>query len=34
VADANPIIKFLPHMLKLLTVDSGDCFHDSLSQLR
>jgi hypothetical protein len=31
-ADVNPIIKFLPHTLKHLSVDSSDCLHDRSSQ--
>jgi hypothetical protein len=32
-ADVNPVIKFLPHTLQHLAVDSSDYFHDPLSQL-
>jgi hypothetical protein len=32
-ADVNPVIKFLPHMLQHLAVDSSDCLHDPSSQL-
>jgi hypothetical protein len=32
-ADANPVIKFLPHTLQHLAVDSSDCLHNTLSQL-
>jgi hypothetical protein len=32
-ADVNPVIKFLPHTLQNLVVDSSDCLHDLLSQL-
>jgi hypothetical protein len=32
-ADINPVIKFLPHMLQHLTVNSSDCLHNPLSQL-
>jgi hypothetical protein len=32
-ADVNPVIKFLPHTLQHLAVDSSDCLHDPLSQL-
>jgi hypothetical protein len=31
--DVNPVIKFLPHTLQHLAVNSNDCLHDSLSQL-
>jgi hypothetical protein len=31
--DINPLIKFLPHVLQHLAVDSSDCFHDPSSQL-
>jgi hypothetical protein len=31
-ADVNPVIKFLPHTLQHLVVDSSDCLHDPLSQ--
>jgi hypothetical protein len=31
-ADVNPAIKFLPHMLQHLAVDSSDCLHYPLSQ--
>jgi hypothetical protein len=34
VADVNPVIKFLPHMLQCLAVNSSDCLHDPSSQLR
>jgi hypothetical protein len=34
VADVNPVIKFLPHTLQRLAVDSSDCLHDPSSQLR
>jgi hypothetical protein len=27
-ADVNPVIKFLPHSLQDLVVDSSDCLHD------
>jgi rhamnogalacturonyl hydrolase YesR len=30
---ADPLIKFLPHTLKHLAVDSSDCLHDPSSQL-
>jgi hypothetical protein len=33
-ADANPVIKFLPHTLQYLAVDSSDCLQDHSSQLR
>ena len=33
-ADVNPVIKFLRHALQHLAVDSSDCLHDPLSQLR
>jgi len=33
VADVNPVIKFLPHTLQHLPVDSSDCLHDPLSRL-
>jgi hypothetical protein len=32
-ADVNPVIKFLSHTLKHLTVDSSDYLHDPSSQL-
>jgi hypothetical protein len=32
-ADVNPEIKFLPHTLQHLTVDTSNCPHDPLSQL-
>jgi hypothetical protein len=32
-ADVNPVIKFLPHTLQHLAVESSDCLHDPLSQL-
>jgi hypothetical protein len=32
-ADVNPVIKFLPHTLQYLVVDSSDCLHDLSSQL-
>jgi hypothetical protein len=32
-ADVNPVIKFLPHTLQHLVVDSSDCLHNPLSQL-
>jgi hypothetical protein len=32
-ADVNPVIKFLPHTLQNLAVDSSDCLHDPLSEL-
>jgi hypothetical protein len=32
-ADINPVIKFLPHMLQRLVVNSSDCLHDPSSQL-
>jgi hypothetical protein len=32
-ADVNPVIKFLPHTLQHLAVDSSDCLH-GLPQLR
>jgi hypothetical protein len=32
-ADVNPVIKFLPHTLQRLAVDSSDCLRDPLSQL-
>jgi hypothetical protein len=32
-ADANLVIKFMPHTLQHLAVDSSDCLHDPLSQL-
>jgi hypothetical protein len=28
-ADVNPVIKFLPHILQHLVVESSDCLHDS-----
>jgi hypothetical protein len=31
--NVNPVIKFLPHTLQHLAVDSSDCIHDDLSQL-
>jgi hypothetical protein len=31
-ADVNPVIKFLPHRLQHLMVDSSDCLHDPLSR--
>jgi hypothetical protein len=31
--DVNPVIKFLPHTLQHLAIDSSDCFHDPASQL-
>jgi hypothetical protein len=31
--DVNPVIKFLPHTLQLLAVDSSDGIHDPSSQL-
>jgi len=33
-ADVNPVIKFLSHTLQHLVVNSSDCLHDLLSQLR
>jgi hypothetical protein len=33
VADVNPVINFLPHMLQHLAVDSSDLLHDPSSQL-
>jgi hypothetical protein len=27
-ADANPVIKFLPHTVQHLAVDSSDCLHE------
>jgi hypothetical protein len=33
VADVNPVIKFLPHTLQHLAVDSSDCLQGPLSQL-
>jgi hypothetical protein len=33
VANVNPVIKFLPHTLQYLMVDSSDCLHDPLFQL-
>jgi len=32
-ADVNPVVKFLPHKLQHLTVDSSDCLHNPLLQL-
>jgi hypothetical protein len=32
-ADVNSVIKFLPHTLQYLAVDSSDCLHDLLSLL-
>jgi hypothetical protein len=32
-ADIHPVIKFLPHTLQHLVVNSSDCLHDPLSQL-
>lgn len=32
-ADVHPVIKFLPHMLQHLAVNSRDCLHNPLSQL-
>jgi hypothetical protein len=32
-ADVNPVIRFQPHMLQHLVVDSSDCLHNPLSQL-
>jgi hypothetical protein len=32
-ADANPVIKFLPHPLQNLVVDNSDFLHNPLSQL-
>ena len=32
VADVNPVIKFLPHTLQHLAVDSSHCLHDPLQQ--
>jgi hypothetical protein len=32
-ADVNPVIKFLPHTMQYLVVDSRDCLNDLLSQL-
>jgi hypothetical protein len=32
-ADVSPVIKFLPHTLQHLAVESSDCLHDPLSQL-
>jgi hypothetical protein len=32
-ADVKPVIKFLPHTLQHLAVDSSDCPHDPSSQL-
>jgi hypothetical protein len=29
-ADVNPVIKFLPHTLQHLAVDSSDCLQDRL----
>jgi hypothetical protein len=31
--DVNPVIKFLPHKLQHLAVDSSDYLNDPLSQL-
>jgi hypothetical protein len=33
MADVNPVIKFLPHTLQHLAVNSSDCLHDPSSQL-
>jgi hypothetical protein len=33
VADVNPVIKFLQHMLQHLAVESSDCLHNPMSQL-
>jgi hypothetical protein len=33
MADVNPLIKFLPHTLQHLAVDSSDCLQDPSSQL-
>jgi hypothetical protein len=32
-ADVNPVIKFLPHTLQHLAVDSSGCLDDPLLQL-
>jgi hypothetical protein len=32
-ADVNPVVKFLPHMLQHLVVNSSDCLQNPLSQL-
>jgi hypothetical protein len=32
-AYVNPVIKFLPHALQHLAVDSSDCLRDPLLQL-
>jgi hypothetical protein len=32
-ADVNPVIKFLPHTLQHLVVNSSDCLHDPSLQL-
>jgi hypothetical protein len=32
--DVNPVIKFLPHTLQHLAVDSSDSLHDPSSQLQ
>jgi hypothetical protein len=32
-ADVNPVIKFLPHTLQHLVVDSSDCLHNPSLQL-
>jgi hypothetical protein len=32
-ADVNPVMKFLPHTLQHLAVNSSYCLHDPLSQL-
>jgi hypothetical protein len=32
-ADVNPVIKFLPHTLQHLVVDSSDSLRDPSSQL-
>jgi hypothetical protein len=32
-ADVNPVIKFLPHTLQHLAVNSSNCLHDPSSQL-
>jgi hypothetical protein len=32
-ADVNLVMKFLPHTLQHLVVDSSDCLQDPLSQL-
>jgi hypothetical protein len=31
--DVNPVIKFLPHTLQHLAVDSSDCLHDPLKHV-